>query len=232
MKGTFAEYRAFWREFRRTFHTTGAIAPSGPSLCRALATQVCQSPGAKRILEIGPGTGAVTSEIICRMGPDDQLDLVEINTNFAGMLRKRLSDDESWAAVAPRTRVLEMPVEKLPPDDLHRYSCMISGLPLNNFSSDCVQQILEHLQLLATDGCTLSFFEYVGIRRLKALISSAQERERLTEIGRILQATFANWEFRRQCVIVNVPPAWVHHLRFAAPVVAGEPYPLVQPFTC
>ena len=34
---TGANYRLFWQEFRRTFHSTGAVLPSGRALCRALA---------------------------------------------------------------------------------------------------------------------------------------------------------------------------------------------------
>src|SRR5262245_27353042 len=136
MGSRLTEYRIFWREFRSTFHTTGAVLPSGKNLCRALASQVGRDSVPRRVLEVGPGTGAVTSEIIRRLAPNDRLDLVELNPRFAQMLRDRLASESSWQAVASRTRVLEMPIEQLPTDE--KYECIVSGLPLNNFSCDFV----------------------------------------------------------------------------------------------
>jgi phospholipid N-methyltransferase len=221
------DYRVFWQEFRQTFHTTGAVLPSGRRLCKALASQVGRDKLPRRILEVGPGTGAVTSEIIRRLGPDDRLDLVELNERFAQVLRERLANEPAWQRVAHRVRVLEMPIEKLPTDE--KYECIVSGLPLNNFSCDFVAQVLGHFHQLAAEGCTLSFFEYVAIRKAKALVSSAQERNRLLGIEKLLAEEFANWEFARQCVLANVPPAWVHHLRFAKLLPTSKTVPQIQP---
>lgn len=221
------EYRIFWREFRSTFHTTGAVLPSGKNLCRALASQVGRDSRPRRVLEVGPGTGAVTTEIIRNLAPDDRLDLVELNPRFAQVLRDRLSNEPGWQAVATRTRVLEMPIEQLPTDE--KYECIVSGLPLNNFSCDFVANVLSHFHKLAGEGCTLSFFEYVAIRKAKAMVSSASERERLNGIGKMLDEEFKNWEFNRQCVLANVPPAWVHHLRFAQMLPNTEPVTQFQP---
>jgi phosphatidylethanolamine/phosphatidyl-N-methylethanolamine N-methyltransferase len=227
MGARFNEYRVFWREFGHTFHTTGAVLPSGRGLCKALASQVGRDRLARRVLEVGPGTGAVTSEIIRRLGPDDRLDLVELNERFAQVLRDRLASEPAWQRVANRVRVLEMPIEKLPSNE--KYECIISGLPLNNFSCDFVAQVLGLFHQLAAEGCTLSFFEYVAIRKAKALVSSAAERKRLLGIEQLLADEFATWEFARQCVFANVPPAWVHHLRFAKLLPTAKPIPHIQP---
>src|SRR5262245_18025577 len=70
------DYRVFWGEFRRTFQSTGAVMPSGRSLCRALSRQVREGSGGRRLLEVGPGTGAVTRAIVAALQPGDTLDLV------------------------------------------------------------------------------------------------------------------------------------------------------------
>jgi hypothetical protein len=62
-------------------------------------------------------------------------------------------------------------------------------------------------------GGTLSFFEYVGVRPARAMISGRRERERLRGIGQALHETLDGREFRRECVWPNLPPAWVHHVR-------------------
>ena len=64
MPRLFADYRVFWREFRENFHTTGAVLPSGRSLAAALCYYLNGDGRPKRILEVGPGTGAVTRTIV------------------------------------------------------------------------------------------------------------------------------------------------------------------------
>ena len=207
-----ANYRLFWQEFRRTFQSTGAIAPSGRSLCRALARYVAGTGQPRRILEVGPGTGVVTDAIIFQMGPRDTLDVVELNERFVAALRQRLIDDPNWQRSADRIRIHHLPVEQL--EVAEPFDAIVSGLPFNNFPVALVESILKHLEKLAAPGATLSFFEYVAIRRIKGVVCKKPERDRLHGIGRVLDDAFARRQFRQECVMANVPPAWVHHLRF------------------
>jgi len=207
-----SEYGLFLREFWRSYHTTGAVLPSGRRLSAALARYVSQPPTPKRILEVGPGTGAVTRHIVRAMGPDDRLDLVELNAHFAQRLRDDLADDPALAGVAPRVRVLQTAIESLPRED--RYDVIVSGLPLNNFSVEVVETILGAFRELLAPGGTLSFFEYIAIRQARAMVSGRAERRRVHGIGRLLGSLLAQHEIHREAVWLNVPPAWAHHVRF------------------
>jgi phosphatidylethanolamine/phosphatidyl-N-methylethanolamine N-methyltransferase len=212
-----ANYRLFWKEFRRTFHSTGAVLPSGRRLCKALARfadpRSSDTGGRpRRLLEVGPGTGVVTEQIIERMGPTDTLDLVELNDRFVAALHDRLQSEARWRTAADRIRIHHMPVEQLQPPQ--PYDAIVSGLPLNNFLVDVVSTILTRLESLAAPGATLSFFEYIGVRKAKRLIARADERRRLAGVEEVLQAVCRRCQFDRDCVLANVPPAWVHHLRF------------------
>lgn len=212
MKRFLSEYRLFLQEFFGHYHTTGAILPSGRRLAQALARHVGSSDRPQRILEVGPGTGPVTQRIIEAMGPGDQLDLVELNDAFVARLRDRLATEPLFLAVADRVRVFHCPVEEL--DQEEKYDLMISGLPLNNFQPDEVRQILDAMAKLLAPGGILSFFEYIAIRRVKAVVSRRAGRERLQGIGRVLQSVLGPGEIRRDWVWINVPPAWVHHVQF------------------
>jgi phosphatidylethanolamine/phosphatidyl-N-methylethanolamine N-methyltransferase len=207
-----ANYRLFWQEFRRTFHSTGAVLPSGPALCRALARFARDSGQPRRLLEVGPGTGVVTEQIISRMGSSDTLDLVELNDRFVAALRERLQTEDAWRQVAARVTVHHMPVEQLAPGE--PYQAIISGLPLNNFPADIVSSILAKLEGLAAPGATLSFFEYIGVRKMKAIVARRDERRRLAGVEHALATARGKWQFDRDCILTNVLPAWVHHLRF------------------
>jgi phosphatidylethanolamine/phosphatidyl-N-methylethanolamine N-methyltransferase len=210
-----ANYRLFWQEFRRTFHSTGAVLPSGPGLCRSLARFAADTGQPRRLLEVGPGTGVVTEQVIARMGPHDTLDLVELNDRFVAALRERLQSEDAWRQVSDRVAVYHMPVEQLTPDE--PYQAIISGLPFNNFPAHVVSNILKKLEDLAAVGGTLSFFEYIGVRKIKALITGGEERRRLAGVEQALHAARSKSQFDRDCVLTNVLPAWVHHLRYAAP---------------
>lgn len=207
-----ANYRLFLQEFRRTFHSTGAVLPSGPALCRALARFAAGNGQPRRLLEVGPGTGVVTAQIIARMGPSDTLDLVELNDRFVAALQQRLQTEDAWRLVASRVTIHHMPVEQLTPDE--PYQAIVSGLPLNNFPAEVVSSILSKLEGLAAPDATLSFFEYIGVRKMKSLVAGGDERRRLAGVERALHAARSKWQFDRDCVIPNVLPAWVHHLRF------------------
>ncbi len=218
--GRVDEIRLFWREFRTNFRTTGAVMPSGRRLSRALARFVARpADGPRRILEVGPGTGAATRQIAAVMQPADRLDLVEVNAQFVRRLRELLRTDPRLAAAAERVRVLHSRIEDLPRAE--RYDLIVSGLPLNNFSVAEVDTILRGLGELARPGAVLSFFEYIAIRRMKAVAAGRAERERLGGIARLLQDLLRGREIRREAVWLNIPPAWVHHVKLEGTAGGG-----------
>jgi phospholipid N-methyltransferase len=205
------DHRVFLREYLRHFHHTGAIAPSSPWLGAALARHVSDGRGSRRVLEVGPGTGAVTRHIVAQLGQRDRLDLVELNPTFVAHLRRRFEREPAFAAAADRTQVIHSPIEELSCEQ--PYDAIVSGLPFNNFSESDVRRILEALRRLMAPAGTLSFFEYVGIRPARALVSGPAERKRLAGVGRALREVLDGREFSRECIWPNLPPAWVHHVR-------------------
>ncbi|MCC7086856.1 MAG: methyltransferase domain-containing protein [Pirellulales bacterium] len=214
--GILRDYSVFLKQFVRRYHTTGSITPSGRSLAQALCRFVEHGAppdhGARKILEVGPGTGAVTAQLVEKLRPTDRLTLVELNEDFVRHLHGRFAHERDFQAVAERSNIVHGALEDLPSEPT--YDLIVSGLPLNNFSVAEVEQILGIFERLLTPGGTLSFFEYIAIRRVKAVISSSHGRERLRGIGRALQRTLDGREIKRDWVWPNLPPAWVHHVRF------------------
>jgi phospholipid N-methyltransferase len=211
MKRTLDEYRLFLQEFRQTFRTTGAILPSGRSLAKALARNVGKGDVPLRILEVGPGTGAVTAQIVKRMKPGDRLELVELNDRFVDRLHERFSEEPDFHRVEGQTQIHHAPLQEVNCEQ--PFDVVISGLPLNNFAVHEVEGLLKSLVGSVRTGGTLSFFEYVAVRYAKAAISKADDRVRLRGISKALNALFAEYPTERQWVWPNVPPAWVHHVR-------------------
>ena len=133
--------------------------------------------GPRRILEVGPGTGAVTARLVEVLQPDDHLTLVELNDEFVEHLKGRFATEPSFQAVANRSELVHCRLEELPGDGC--YDRIISGLPLNNFAAADVEQILDVFGRLLKAGGVLSFFEYIAIRRVKQVVSGRAERQRL-----------------------------------------------------
>jgi phospholipid N-methyltransferase len=204
-------YSTFIGELRRSYRSIGAIAPSSRFLARAISSSLRGRNGSLRVLEVGAGTGALTSEIVRYIRPGDQLDVVELNAQFIATLRRRFERERHFQRVADRTRLLHMPLQQLVAD--RPYDCIISGLPLNSFPTELLREVLESLRRLIAPAGVLSYFEYLFLRHVSRLFVSGRERRRLARISRVLEDFLEQHEFRRDTVWVNLPPAVVHHLR-------------------
>ena len=69
---------------------TGAVAPSGRALARAMAA-AAGSPPDGLIVELGPGTGPVTRALIEAGVARERLVLVEYDAGFCRLLRQRFA---------------------------------------------------------------------------------------------------------------------------------------------
>jgi phospholipid N-methyltransferase len=203
-----SEYSSFFREFRRDFHHTGSIVPSGGPLARALARPLCGPRPPGRILEVGPGTGSVTRAIVAQM---QAVDCVEINPHFARLLRQKLESDPALAPRQADVQVLQSAVQDVPGEAV--YDFIISGLPLNNFTAEEVRGVLAAFGRLIRPGGTLAYFEYLLIRQLKTPFVGRAERCRLAEVGQVVGEYIRAHEVGRERVFLNVPPAVVRRLQ-------------------
>lgn len=217
---SWTDTRLFWRQFREQFRSTGALLPSGRQLARSLCHYLKQPSSPRRVLEVGPGTGAVTAEIVRHLGPSDQLDLVELNEHFVQRLHERFATEPSFRAVSDRTRILHQPVESLAYSG--SYDLIISGLPLNNFAAADVKHILSVLMELLGNQGRLSFFEYIGIRHFRTRVGSKSERLRMQGISEAIHQLLESHEIRRDWVWPNLPPAWVHHICISRETAPAE----------
>jgi phosphatidylethanolamine/phosphatidyl-N-methylethanolamine N-methyltransferase len=214
----------FFREFRRHFRTTGAILPSSRFLARALVRPLRGPRPACRVLEVGPGTGSVTCEIARRMQSGDRLDAVEINGRFVELLERRLEKDRVFGPWRDQIEVIHSAVQDLLGDAV--YDFIVSGLPLNNFPVALVREIFATYNRLLKPGGILSYYEYTWVRQLKTPFVDRRERRRLFRVGRVMRGYIRNYQFRRERIFINVPPATVRHLRFKpAPAPAATERP-------
>jgi phosphatidylethanolamine/phosphatidyl-N-methylethanolamine N-methyltransferase len=209
-----AECRAFFGQFREQYHTTGSILPSSRALGRALTRPMRRAKPPRRILEVGPGTGAVTAVIVRNLKSGDTLDIVEINPKFAELIEKRFADEPEFQRVRGQARVINTPIQEVPGEATNDF--MISGIPLNNFSLALVDDIFRSYERLLKPAGILSYFEYLAIRDLKMPFVSEADRQRLQSLSVYLEDKIRAHQIAADKVPFNVPPAVARHFRFGS----------------
>jgi phospholipid N-methyltransferase len=110
-------FRAWVADPRRV----AAMTPSSPELARLVVSEVL--PGAGPVLELGPGTGAITDALLERGVRECDLTLLELSAGFAAMLERRYPEARVVCADAARLRRLHL-------FDANGAAAAVSGLPL------------------------------------------------------------------------------------------------------
>ncbi|MFW5845624.1 MAG: class I SAM-dependent methyltransferase [Planctomycetota bacterium] len=128
----------FYAGMRRDFKTVGAVAPSSGQLARSMLKRLGPLQPGQVIVELGPGTGAITKRIR-RLYPEHPLLAVEFDELFARRLQNRFPGARICAGCASRL-----------PEHLERHGFqpedvggVISGLPLLNFPLELRSRIFD-----------------------------------------------------------------------------------------
>ena len=167
----------------------GAILPSSANLARRMVRDV--EPGA-RVVELGPGTGVITREILARNGSGGSLLAVDVNRAFVDRLRR------SW----PGLDCVCASAEILPVLTAERgwthVDHIVSGLPFAVLPAATTRLILDGVHQVLRVGGTFTTFQYVHAYRVP---SAAAFRRDMS--SRLLSRPAS------QLVVRNVPPALV-----------------------
>ena len=175
---------------------TGAVAPSGPELSRLMAAYVeADRPGV--ILELGPGTGAVTQALLERGVPAHRLVLIEYSPDFCELLRRRFP---GATVLQGNAYALGEIIEKLgnPP-----IASVISGLPLFTRPLPERQALLSDAMQRMAPGAPFIQFSYALVPAVQGLVG-------------------ITWSTSRW-VLANLPPArvWLYRSSEEAVSVAA-----------
>lgn len=128
----------------------GAVAPSSAALGRAMAAQIPAGGGA--ILELGPGTGAITRAILAHGIAPERLTAIEYDSDFASLVKARF----------PRVNVVRGDAFDLTRTLGHTepFAAILSGLPLLNFPTEQRTQLLTQVLARLAPGAPFIQFSY------------------------------------------------------------------------
>ncbi len=141
----------FFRSLMTTPRLTGAVAPSGRALARAMARAIGPI-GRGLVVELGPGTGPVTRALLERGLDPGSLVLVEYDRGFCRMLKSRFE----------RAMVIEGDAYDLggtlAPMADRRIAAVVSSLPLLNQPPVRREKLIaQAFDLMGSDGVFVQF---------------------------------------------------------------------------
>ena len=176
----------FLKQYLRNPFGTGGVAPSGRQLAKLMVSKLAPQPS-EIIVELGPGTGAFTRELLAQGVDPANLILVEFNKAFVKFLKKEF----------PNLRIVEGPAQDLPQllKTLGEGSVkkIISGIPLRSMKpKECRQIAMAVAAALEPGGIFVQFSYFKASPVPKAVAKEA--------------GLVGHWAGG---VLNNVPPAFV-----------------------
>ena len=182
----------FIRQFARSPIKTGAVAASSRPLAR-LITEQAQVDTAKVVLELGPGTGAITECIMESKAPYTRFLALEINPAFVEATRRRCPDAQVRMGDAVHARQYL--------EDMGENYCdtVVSGLPWASFTPSRQDLLLRTIRDILRPGGRFLTFAYVqGLILPPARRFEKQLRTRFRRV----RTTPVVWR--------NLPPAFIY----------------------
>ncbi len=145
---SFNHLRRFWSAWLRNPKSVGAIAPSSPGLAKAMISALGDIPEGD-ILELGPGTGAITEFLLQQTGR--HVIALEKDHKMAARLK------QLW----PQVAILQGDAQQIPrllSGRDKKLAAVISGLPLLNMPHEVRKNIIVGaFEMLQPGGAMVQF---------------------------------------------------------------------------
>lgn len=164
----------FLKGFLRNPKEVGSVVPSSRFLTRRVL-ECGAVDKARMIVELGPGTGVFTGEILKRMRPNAKLVAVEINPRFVSMLRSNYPD--------PRLSVYEGSASDLEQALIEvgtsQADLVVSGIPFSTLAHATRRATLEAARrVLGPGGYFVAYQVRSHVRRFAEPVFGPGETHR------------------------------------------------------
>ena len=221
-------------EFFRTFKETGMMFPTSKWAARAMVHPLRDEPKRNnvvpfnkdghrqplKILELGPGTGTVTYRILENLSEGDELTVCEINPRFMSILRSNLVDKADYREHRKKITFYQCAAQELP--ETEKYDVIICSLPFLNFEMETVAEIFAKLRKLSHEETVMTYYEYIGLKKVGIMVSPPKRKARLSQIDRFFKSVFKQHLINREKIWANVLPINVYMLKGFSAHEAGQ----------
>lgn len=185
----------FLKRFLANPGIVGALLPSSPALCREITSHI-NIESAEAVVELGPGTGVITDEILARLNPQAKFVAIELDNKMYDNLHQNRPDLN-----IVNDSAVNLP-EIMEQAKIKHLNTIISGLPWAAFPEKLQLGILNAVVDSLCDGGYFTTFAY-----LQGLLLPAGQR-----FKKLLKKSFREVNISR-VIWKNVPPAIVYRCK-------------------
>lgn len=179
------ETSSFVLEWMKAPLVTASVLPSSERLARKMVKGLSAEVG--KVVELGPGTGVFTRQLLACGIPEENLVLIELNRKFAKNMQTHY----------PNAMVVNGAAESLARLHLQDVGAVVSGLPFLSMKDKQIDEILKGaFQVLGHHGV---FIQFTYGHRCPVKPQILQHHGLIAE--------------RSSFVLNNFPPASVYHIK-------------------
>ena len=184
MRSSLKNCKLFFSQFLSD-RQVGSVMPSSKGLAMKMVNGV-NFADAKTIVELGPGTGAITKYIVPLLQPDTKLISIEINEAFI----QQLEEDYPQENVEFVCDSVENIPQILKDRGIEEVDAYISSLPISLFPKDLISKLTsDMIDTISDDGVYVQY-QY-----------SLHKRKWIE----------AHWAIQKKAItVLNVPPSIVY----------------------
>ena len=178
----------FFKVAVKNIKTSGTIAPSSRFLAQKMLKRI-DFTTSKVIVELGPGNGVITHQILKKISPDAQLICFEVNDDFYNHIKK--INHPRLTVLKVSAEDIEIELQKIG----HTKAChIVSSLPLSIIPKEISHSILENsLRVLKKNGTFIQYqYSLTYYKYLKTVFKDA-----------------ISLDFE----VLNIPPAFVYRCK-------------------
>ena len=184
-----------FKQFIKNPTTIGALCSSSPALCREMVADI-NITWSRSVVELGPGTGAITGAILEAIRPGSEFFAIELDPAIYEEFKHRFPHVKIFNDSASNMGKI---IKK---HNLEKVDTIISGLPWASFPHSLQREIMHPILENLNDGGYFTTFAYI-----QGVFIPAARRFR-----KFLSESFSSVETSR-VIWSNLPPAFVYRCR-------------------
>ncbi|EOP49611.1 ribosomal RNA adenine dimethylase [Bacillus cereus VDM053] len=151
----------FLHEFIKHPKHTGAVAPSSKILAKKMVN-IIDFNRAKCIVELGPGTGVFTKEIMKRKTKETIFLLIEINEVFCKELTRKFKNEQNVIVIQGSAENIKKYMKEL---NIDYIDYVLSGLPFTSLPEEVSKRILNNVMEAIHENGEFITFQYSLVKK-------------------------------------------------------------------
>ena len=182
----------FFKNFIKAPSSIGALCPTSHSLSKEVTLNIGLEK-ANSVVELGPGTGAITSHIIDALNPNTNFFAIELNKEFYRFFKKK------YPYITIYNEDASSLIQLLQKENLESTDAVISALPWTTLPHHIQKNLLNIIVDALKPGCYFTTIAYItGV----ITPSGIRFKNKLKRHFSHVKLSRLKWK--------NIPPAFVY----------------------